>query len=282
MITIVRVLPLAPPPMHGETIGSYLHRLADANHTTVGILALVIGHGRRYQRTDDTADGWPPDALPKFAALTGRTMPALTHALPALRTARNPDPRIPPTSEPDRPACLACRPCMARRGIHSLVMRRAAHHECVCHRHQRWLHGGQQHDLTPLPEVLRANRHHRHLIRRHDRADTSTNYLQAARLTAEWFRTASQPELHQRWIRRLDALPADPFGDPHHPSDDRITLVTYPESVVLTSLFASPHWRGHNNLPIEAGRRLGIPQDLPTDLTPKNPPSARTGRQVSQ
>jgi hypothetical protein len=30
-------LPLTPPLIHRETVGSYLNRLADANHLTIGL-----------------------------------------------------------------------------------------------------------------------------------------------------------------------------------------------------------------------------------------------------
>ena len=72
------------------------------------------------------------------------------------------------------------------------------------------------------------------------------------------------PPLRQRWKRRLDMLGEDQFGDPHRPSEARIELVTHPEAVVLTGLFASPHWRDHPQLPTEAARRFGIaPQQFP-------------------
>lgn len=54
------------------------------------------------------------------------------------------------------------------------------------------------------------------------------------------------------------------YGDPHRPTDDRIELATYPETIVLTGLFTSRHWRNHPRLPAEAARRLGIaPDQLP-------------------
>ncbi len=269
--------------MHGETIGSYLHRLADANHTTVTTLAVVLGHGRRYQRADDTTDGWPPEALPRLAALTSRTIPALLHALPALRALDTTNPDIPPGSEQHHVIRLACRLCAARLGIHNLVLRRTADHEHLCPSHRRWLTGSDQLDVSPLPDVLRAHRHHHRIQRRHGRRGTSPAYPEAARLTLQWFRTSSPPELHHRWNQRLAALPTEPFGDPHRPSDQRVELATYPESVILTSLLTSTHWRHHDRLPAEASRRLGIPHhDLTADLPPKNSTSMRKRPPTSQ
>ncbi|TVL88448.1 hypothetical protein [Streptomyces sp. SAJ15] len=53
-------------------------------------------------------------------------------------------------------------------------------------------------------------------------------------------------------------LGEDPFGDPHRPSDARIELATYPEAIVLTSLFASRYWQNHPQVPTEAAQRLNI------------------------
>ncbi|WP_240044908.1 hypothetical protein [Streptomyces alboflavus] len=59
-------------------------------------------------------------------------------------------------------------------------------------------------------------------------------------------------------LTALGILGEDPFGDPRRPSEVRIELATYPEAVVLTGLFASPHWRTHPQLPTEAAQRLNI------------------------
>ncbi|MER5536693.1 hypothetical protein [Streptomyces mirabilis] len=59
---------------------------------------------------------------------------------------------------------------------------------------------------------------------------------------------------------------------PHRPTDDRIELATYPETVALTGLFVSPHWRDHNDLNAEAAHRSAIEAHvLPPDLTPDQP-----------
>jgi len=96
-------------------------------------------------------------------------------------------------------------------------------------------------------------------------------HLQAAQLTSGWyFQADGPPELRHRWDRRLAALPAEPFSDPHRPSHARVELVAYPESVTLTTLFTSAHWQENDLLPAEASRRLGIPdRDLTTDLPRK-------------
>jgi hypothetical protein len=191
--------------------------------------------------------------------------------MPPLGTIGNPIRRLPLSAteeviEPRRRP--ACRPCMARRHVRSLVIRSTPHHEGVCHRHRRWLLGDEQHRLTRLPEVLQANRQHQRIARRGTHPSTALAYVGARDSLIKWFTNeVGSPLLRQRWNRRLDALAEDPFGDPHRPSETRIELVAYPEVVVLTGLFASPHWRNHPRLLTETAQRFGIaPQELSSDL----------------
>ncbi|MBD9702072.1 MULTISPECIES: TniQ family protein [Streptomyces] len=271
MTTRLRALPLRPPPVHGETIGSYLNRLADANHLTIGHLSSLIGPSRQHRRDDNRVGYWTPEGLSRLAALTSRSPASLIHAMPPLGTIGNPIRRLPLSAteeviEPRRRP--ACRPCMARRHVRGLVIRSTPHHEGVCHRHRRWLLGDEQHRLTRLPEVLQANRQHQRIARRGTHPSTALAYVGARDRLVKWFTNeVGSPLLRQRWNRRLDALGEDPFGDPHHPSETRIELVAYPEVVVLTGLFASPHWRNHPRLLTETAQRFGIaPQELPSDL----------------
>ncbi|MFD5659854.1 TniQ family protein [Streptomyces hirsutus] len=258
----MRVLPLTPPPVQGETIGSYLNRLADANHLTIGHLSSLIGPSRQHRRDDNRVGYWTPESLPRLASLTGRNRSALVHAMPPLGTIGDPIRRLPlpATEEVIEPRRRpACRLCMARRHIRGLVVRSTPHHEGVCHRHHRWLLGDEQHSLTRLPEVLRANRRHQRIVRRGAHPTTALAYIDARDRLIRWFTSeGTSPPFRERWIRRLDVLGEDQFGDPHRPSEARIELVAYPEAVVLTGLFASPHWRDHPRLPTEAAHRFGI------------------------
>jgi hypothetical protein len=260
--TGLRSLPLALPPVHRETIGSYLNRLADANHLTIGYLSSLIGPSRQHRRVDNRVGYWTPDGLSRLAVLTGRSPSTLIRAMPSLGLIGDPVRRLPLSAteevvEPRRRP--ACRLCMARRHIRGLVVRSTPHHEGVCHRHHRWLLGDEQHDLTRLPEVLRANLRHRRIVRRGTHPSTALAYIDARDRLNRWFTSDSGGEsLRQCWKRRLDVLGEDPFGDPHRPSEARIELVTYPEAVVLASLFSSAHWRDHPQLPTEAAQRLSI------------------------
>jgi hypothetical protein len=171
----------------------------------------------------------------------------------------------------------ACRLCIARRHVHGLVVRSTPHHEGVCHRHSRRLLGAEQHDLTLLPEVLRANLQHHRIVRRGTHPFTELAFIDARDYLTRWFTGEQSGEpLRQRWNRRLEVLGEDPFGDPHRPSEPRIEAATYPEVIVLTGLFTSPHRRDHPQLPAEAARRFGVAQtQLGPGLVRKLPPSLR-------
>jgi len=88
--------------------------------------------------------------------------------------------------------------------------------------------------LDHLPDVLSANRRHRFLARQAGPALVDA-HRDARTVVTAWFTAADQPELLDRWIRRLEALPEDPFGHPGHPSPQRIALALYPEAVALTA-----------------------------------------------
>jgi hypothetical protein len=84
MIPRLRALPIALPPVHHETLGFYLNRLADANRLKPATLAALLGPTRRWRRDEDDADGWTLETIDRLAILTGRPTGSLIHALPAL------------------------------------------------------------------------------------------------------------------------------------------------------------------------------------------------------
>lgn len=115
MTTRPRLLPLTPPPVHRETLGSYLNRLADANHLTIGYLSSLVGPSRQHRRVDNRVGYWTPDALGRLVALTGRSPSCLIHAMPPLGTIGDPlRPLRSATEEVIEPRRRpACRLCMA-------------------------------------------------------------------------------------------------------------------------------------------------------------------------
>jgi TniQ len=239
----LRTLPIPLAPLPAELIGSYLNRLADANHLTIRWLTQQIGPGRHHHRDRDDLTGWTPRSTDRLAMLTGRTTTALMHAMPSLIDVSDLPPR--PQLMIDSliaswraPACLLC---AASRGVHGLAIQRTYPHQRICAQHGRWRAGGDQRMLhRQLPETLHANQRHRRLLRRHGLLRLNRSYDQAQELTARWLTGRnSPPELQQAWKRRLEQLDEDPYGDPSRPSPDRIELATYPETVTITGLVAS-------------------------------------------
>ena len=148
-------LPRTVTPIHGETLGSYLKRLAAANHEDPDTL-------RRYLRRP--ADPNLPRTISpqRLAAATGHPVELLTQRLHRLETQQPPhlDPHV----------RVACQGCMAERGITELVWCALPAHLVVCPRHHLWLGAGNsshrhQYDLHQFPEIHRAQRHHLRLRR---------------------------------------------------------------------------------------------------------------------
>lgn len=258
----IRALPIGLPPVTRELLGSYLHRLADANHVTITAISQLLGTGRRYRRSDDDATTWTTHTVSALAALTGSPFITLTQALPALR----PLAAVAPLGQHSGGAPrVACRHCMTSKGIHGLVIQRAANYERVCLRHQRWLHGPEQHPLHALPELCSANRRHRRLLRRHDAPTLDAAHTRAQQLTQDWFHADDQPDLQRRWIDRLNHLCHDLAADPYRPSRHRVELATYPETVLLTAVFATEQWTAHTAEHGKAADRLTAPQSGVSD-----------------
>ncbi|MEV6348755.1 hypothetical protein [Actinoplanes sp. NPDC051851] len=108
-----------------------------------------------------------------------------------------------------------------------------------------------------MTEICTANRRHRRLRRRHDDATLNTALTHAWNLIRDWLDADDQPHLQRRWSQRLDQLRSDPATDPYRPSQYRIELATYPETILLAGLLASPHWRTFPMPHSEAQRLLG-------------------------
>jgi hypothetical protein len=105
-------LPIRPPPQRGETTQSYARRLARANHLKPSYLRSVLSS--------------PPQRLgaairpSQLAALSGRSLRALEHALADLAT----QPRAKP-----RQAARRHRPAQANPGLFTEIRRDAATHQ---------------------------------------------------------------------------------------------------------------------------------------------------------
>jgi hypothetical protein len=160
-----RQLPVPARPVAGEMLGSYLGRLATANHLPLTTLMAALPDwltwrfASHYLLPRNTRPG--PEAaesLHRLAILTGMPATSITRVLPVFGGG----PRGPAR------AITACRRCAAARDIAHPVPVHQAAHEMVCTRHGIWLPppGLPQLDVTACPEITTAQHHARRLLRR--------------------------------------------------------------------------------------------------------------------
>jgi len=263
----VRLLPRPIAPIHHETLSSYLGRLAAANHLTAEAL-------RAYLR--DPATHRKPVMAWRLAAVTSRPVDALRQALPELRPAepddRSPFPRSAMADFHHQPR-IACRLCAAASGATSAVAVWVAHHIHVCIRHRRWIgptnrYPRDQLDLSGLPDVVAAARHHRNLVRRHGAHHTRHAFEQGHHIALRWAERRDFGRQHRsRRLVRLGWQPED-----HYlwipPWEPAVRAAVYPEAVTLTSLIASPYWSrvaalDRERFYDEVARRLHLPDYAP-------------------
>jgi hypothetical protein len=213
--------------------------------------------------------------LPRLAVASQQPPTSLSHALVEFQYLdTRPRPRqgaFPRRWNEHGAALKACRLCMAARGITTSVEVFVPSYQRVCLRHRRWLDRSQV-DLANAPEVLDAQRQHRWIFRRQGRRNAGYGYGDAEHIVGRWLRRLDHDGLHRRWDDRLTRLGETrrvlEFDDPV------LHAATYPETVVLGSILASPFWisMATSNHAVnrdrfyrEAARRFGVPSVHPTD-----------------
>ncbi|MBP0452098.1 TniQ family protein [Kitasatospora sp. RG8] len=148
---LVQPLPITVTPFPNETLNSYFSRLASANRTTTTFLRSPS----RWLRCR-------LNELELLEILTSQPRTSLVWAIPELRKY---DPQIAPRLRVELANTrFACRCCVWRAGgrkeVHVYLR---APYDNVCLHHGIWLKDGvavidQQIDLTPVPEVVHAQR----------------------------------------------------------------------------------------------------------------------------
>jgi len=221
------VLPVRVAPLAGETIASYLARVAAACHLPLRAVTGVLPpwFAVRAAACDDIAKPGllqPGDAR-RLAMLAGIPETALRHALPALAGHRD-------DGRPPLRSAAACRCCAARRGQHEPVPIHLPAHQRACGRHRTWLGRAIQIDITAAPDIIAASRQASRLAREH-----GITRLVLAETTARQ-ETTGGPDAR----RRAAALAlASPALDPGHP--DTAEAAAYPETVkVAAALLRAP------------------------------------------
>lgn len=213
-------LPFRTAPAGGETIASYLARVAAASSLPADAVARCLPpwFAARAAGCDDlAATGQPQPADTRhLAALTGTSETALRHALPALAVGGRPPVR----------AALACRGCVARRGQRSPVPVHIPAHQRVCRRHRTWLGRAIQIDIAEAPDITAASRKASRLARKY-----GITRLVLAETTARED-TIGGPDAR----RRATALAlASPGLDSRHP--DTAEAAAYPETIKIAAAF---------------------------------------------
>ena len=211
------LLPVRVAPLAGETVSSYLARVAAACHLPLRAVTDVLPpwFAIRAAACDDIAKpglAQPGDAR-CLAMLTGITEAALRHALPALAGHRD-------DWRPPLRSTAACRRCAARHGQREPVPVHLPAHQRACERHRNWLGRTIQIDVTAAPDITAASRHASRIARQH-----GITTLVLAETTARQ-ETTGTPDAR----RRATALVlASPGLDPQHP--DTAEAAAYPETI---------------------------------------------------
>jgi hypothetical protein len=238
-----RPLPRTVTPVAGEYHLDYIARLADANHLEFGELSNAL---------DDTAAitlhgprDWTRHEQERLATAAGQ---------PLARIARLwwPDPRI-YLRDPEgfhRMLRPACRRCTARYGIARPVACHLPPHLTVCRRHRLWIGPSarthaEQLDISPLPEILRAQRRHLALAHHHQWQPVDIAVSDATRAIHQALRNGTWiPGQRQRmrqlapgtWQRALaDVLAVSPVRPGDRPGHPVVEIAIYPDIVWLAA-----------------------------------------------
>jgi hypothetical protein len=212
-------LPVRVAPITGETVSSYLSRVAAAAHLPLTTITAVLPRwfAVRTVACDDIGTARPgrfqPGYVSHLATLTGITETTLSHALPALARHRG-------GARPPLRSAFACHRCAAGHGQAGLVPVHLPAWQRVCQHHRIWLGRAAQINLTAVPDVTAAGSRASRLARQYG---TTTFVL--AETTARQDAIGGPAAL-----RRAPALAlASPRPDPGHP--DMAEAAAYPETV---------------------------------------------------
>lgn len=210
-----RILPRPVTPIAGETLVSYLTRLAHANHLTVTEVLAVLPSwfSTKINNGDDRAQHHmlaptTGEALRALAHLTSTTTASLAHALPAFGGTN---------TSPTR-ATTACHRCAARRGIHQAVPVHLPIHDKVCTRHSIWLSDADQPhlDLTACPEIVAAQHQANRLLRRYTPQQLTLAHQAATTAIPAWPTSPAVIPFH--WRHRLLILQTTNHHRPSPPT----------------------------------------------------------------
>jgi hypothetical protein len=220
-------LPVTAAPVTGETLASYLGRLASANHVTVSDLLVVLPPWFRTKISnhDDRAQHHmlapaADDSLRCLVTVTGIPATALRRALPAFTSDDSPGPVR---------AIWACQRCLATRGIKIPVPVHLPSHQQICTRHGLWLPAGNtpQLDLTACPEIIAAQYRACRLLRNCTPQQLIHAQLTAARTIDRRTGRSSQRRQRLRLLKDSTQLAG------HASHDETASAAIYPDVIDL-------------------------------------------------
>jgi hypothetical protein len=252
-----RPLPRTVIPVAREYHLDYIARLGAANHLEFSELTAAL---------DDTAAitlhsprGWKQHEQERLAAAASQ---------PLARIARLfwPDPRV-YLRDPEgfhRMLRPACRRCTARYGITGPVACYLPPHQTLCRRHRLWTgpaatsHAAQL-DISPFPEVLRAQRRHRHLAQLHhpwrlgDAVHDAAGTIRHALRGGTWIpgqqrriRQLAPSTWQQDLAHVLGVSPGWQDDSPRHPAAE---IAIYPDVIWLAARSLRAYNASHHAAP---------------------------------
>jgi hypothetical protein len=222
-------LPVPVSPVNGETLVSFLGRLAAANRTSPDALLDVLPpwfrvktrwHDDRWQH--DKFAPWADDAAATLALISGTDIAAIRNALPAFGAG---------SGQPAR-AGTACRQCTAARRVHQPVPVHLPAHHRVCLRHGIWLSrpGTPQFSVSECPGIIAAEHRARRLLRH-----CTTEQLIYASIRATQ-PAAAQPSSRPAWKQRMQALiMSNPRAVIEQCPAELVTAASYPDTITTAA-----------------------------------------------
>ncbi|MCQ9178651.1 TniQ family protein [Streptomyces sp. IBSBF 2953] len=235
--------PIEPLPrrvvmLRGETVASYLWRLAERNGMQFEVLAQHIGASRTIRLADPRCEEvrLGPVACQRLAEASGRSVEQLVQALVSLGDSRiraraRHQVQIESWPEGQLPV-LACELCAAGRSQRPVWLM-PSEQWAVCVRHGRWTATAQdrfQIGLEQLPEVVEA---HVRRVRLERRTGPYTRALMAdAQQVAVYWWQCRQMAWRGVWRKRQEILGVD------RSALWAVPLVVYPEAVTVAEAMA--------------------------------------------
>ena len=229
-------VPVRVRPRHRERTGSYLIKVATANHCPPWSFLQLLGNLSSQHQAELTPAAcvvMNHDALQRLAGYLGKPAHEITRAMPWILitgTWAEPTVRIRRLGRTFLTSCPRCE--QLHGGISQMPPTDPL--DLACDRHQQWLVTGERITLDQAPETASAVRRLHRLRRRHGDDRIRALYEDVhGHLTNEWRGTSWHRALVHRWTQRQRWMhpAADPNDEFVHAHTDHWSML--PETVTL-------------------------------------------------